>query len=177
MGNRKTHAPSTPVTVCPVIRHLTDLSQKGFTPLVLATPDFLTTRHRWVYFRSSFGRTPARGRAPSFCSNAHHLGPWTKAAWSGLRPAPESRSRGARPHLPRSFTTPSPPPFVASLQHTVPEELEPVSYVHDAGLLRMQADAEFFLQECFRQRQRGFGFLMTTSTVFEGGSGRFDRVG
>src|SRR5215467_1827492 len=39
----------------------------------------------------------------------------------------------------------------------VSEELEPVSYVHDAGLLRMQADAEFFLQECFRQR--GFGFL------------------
>jgi hypothetical protein len=27
------------------------------------------------------------------------------AAWSGLRPAPESRSRGARPHLPRSCTT------------------------------------------------------------------------
>ena len=101
-----THAPSTPVTVCPVIRHLTDLSQKGYTPLVLVTPDFLTTRHRWVYFRSSFGRTPARGRAPSFCSNAHHLGHWTKAAWSGLRPAPESRSRGARPHLSHSFTTP-----------------------------------------------------------------------
>ena len=27
------------------------------------------------------------------------------AAWSGLGPAPESRSRGASPHLPRSFTT------------------------------------------------------------------------
>jgi hypothetical protein len=33
--------------------------------------------------------------------------PWlfTTAAWSGLRPAPESRSRGAFPHLFRSFTT------------------------------------------------------------------------
>jgi hypothetical protein len=28
------------------------------------------------------------------------------AAWSGLESAPESRSRGADPHLPRSFTTP-----------------------------------------------------------------------
>src|SRR6266478_3934043 len=31
------HAPSTPVAVCPVIRHLTDLSQKGYTLLVLTT--------------------------------------------------------------------------------------------------------------------------------------------
>jgi hypothetical protein len=30
---------------------------------------------------------------------------FTAAAWSGLRPAPESRSRGAHPHLSRSFTT------------------------------------------------------------------------
>ena len=29
----------------------------------------------------------------------------TVAAWSGLRPAPESRSRGAHPHLSRSCTT------------------------------------------------------------------------
>src|ERR1700730_14382737 len=69
-----THAPSTPVAICPVIRPLTDLSQKGYTPLVLATPIFLTTRLRWVHFRSSFGCTPARGLALSFCSNAHHHG-------------------------------------------------------------------------------------------------------
>jgi hypothetical protein len=33
--------------------------------------------------------------------------PWSfaTAAWSGLGPAPESRSRGAYPHLSRSFTT------------------------------------------------------------------------
>src|SRR5450631_3927739 len=30
---------------------------------------------------------------------------FTAAARAGLRPAPESRSRGARPHLLRSFTT------------------------------------------------------------------------
>src|SRR6516165_3594800 len=41
----------------------------------------------------------------------------------------------------------------------VSEELDPVSYMYDAGLLRMQADAELLLQECFRQRQRGFGVL------------------
>jgi hypothetical protein len=42
--------------------------------LKLTTLDFFTTRHRRVCFRSSPGRTPARGRAPSFCSNAHHHG-------------------------------------------------------------------------------------------------------
>jgi hypothetical protein len=53
---------------------------------------------------------------------------FTAAAWSGLRPAPESRSRGACPHLSRSFTTPISisccPPFLVSLQHTVAEEVE-----------------------------------------------------
>ena len=49
---------------------------------------------------------------------------FTAAAWSGLRPAPASRSRGASPHLSRSFTTLSSascyPPFLVSLQHTAP---------------------------------------------------------
>src|SRR3954468_8022480 len=31
----------------------------------------------------------------------------TAAAWSGLGPAPESRSRGANPHLPHSLSTQS----------------------------------------------------------------------
>ena len=101
-----THAPSTPTAICPVTRLPTDLSRKSSQLPVLTVPVLLTTLHQRVHFRSSFGRTPARGRAPSFCSNAHHLGHWTKAAWSGLRPAPESRSRGARPHLSHSFTTP-----------------------------------------------------------------------
>src|ERR1700726_3009168 len=53
---------------------------------------------------------------------------FTAAAWSGLRPAPESRSRGACPHLSRSFTTlfslSCCPPFYVSLQHTEAEEVK-----------------------------------------------------
>jgi Protein of unknown function (DUF3102) len=71
-------APSTPPEavdeVIECARHLTGLSQKWCTLLVLTTPNFLTTRLRWVHFRSSFGCTPARGLALSFCSNAHHHG-------------------------------------------------------------------------------------------------------
>src|ERR1700752_4549133 len=51
----------------------------------------------------------------------------TVAAWSGLRPAPASRFRGAHPHLPRSCTTPvylMLPPFCVSLQHTKAEKGE-----------------------------------------------------
>jgi hypothetical protein len=47
----------------------------------------------------------------------------TAAAWSGLRSAPESRSRGALPHLSRSFTTLLAISFLLSLQHTEPEEV------------------------------------------------------
>src|SRR5258708_17117838 len=53
---------------------------------------------------------------------------FTAAASSGLRPAPESRSRVACPHLSRSFTTlfslSCCPPFYVSLQHTVAQEVE-----------------------------------------------------
>ena len=73
-SQRPIHAPSTPVAVCPVIRHPTDFSQKRFMPLVLATLDFFTTHRRRVCFRSSLGRSPARSHAPSFCSNAHDRG-------------------------------------------------------------------------------------------------------
>jgi len=40
----------------------------------LTTLSFLTTRLRWVHFRSSFGCPPAHGLTLSFCSNAHHHG-------------------------------------------------------------------------------------------------------
>jgi hypothetical protein len=73
-GLHPVHAPSTPVAICPVIRHPTDLSQRDHTPLVLTTPEFLTTRHRWVYFRSSPGHTSAQGLPLNFGSNAHHHG-------------------------------------------------------------------------------------------------------
>lgn len=123
-----THAPSTPVAVCPVTRHLTDLSQKGYTPLVLTTSSFLTTRLRWVYFRSSFGCTPARGLALSFCSNAHHHGSLPQQLGVVWDPPLKADPEGPCPHLSRSFTTPFSisccPPFLVSLQHTVAEEVE-----------------------------------------------------
>jgi hypothetical protein len=68
------HAPSTPAAVRPVIRQPTDSSQRNHTPLVLATSGYLTTRLRWVYFRSSLGHTPAQGISLNFGSNAHHHG-------------------------------------------------------------------------------------------------------
>jgi hypothetical protein len=68
------HALSTPVAVCPVIRHPTDLSQRRPTPLVSTTLGFLTTRLRRVHFRSSLGCVPAQGIALNFDSNAHHHG-------------------------------------------------------------------------------------------------------
>jgi hypothetical protein len=66
------HALSTPVAVCPVIRHPTDLSQKRPTPLVSTTFGFSTTRLPRVHFRSSLGCAPAQGIALNFDSNAHH---------------------------------------------------------------------------------------------------------
>ena len=67
------HAPSTPAATRPVIRHLASLSQMRYTHLVSTTLDFLTTRPRNVYFRSSLGCPPARV-FPRFSSNAHHHG-------------------------------------------------------------------------------------------------------
>ena len=93
--------------------------------MVLATPNFLTTRDQWVYFRSPFGHLPAQvllklllQRSPPRLLIA--------AAWSGLRSAPEHRSRGAHPHHSRSFTTVSHHLLsFLSLQHTAsrPPEL------------------------------------------------------
>src|SRR5262249_2549723 len=87
-----------------------------------------------------------------FAPNAHHLRHWTKAAWSGLRPAPESRSRGARPHLLRSFTTrfsSLAPPFLVSLQHTEAEEVLFVDGVEHHGA-RTLDDLVFQSRDCQR---------------------------
>ena len=94
--------PSTPVAVRSVIRHPADLSQGYHTLLVSTTLEFLTTRFRgFTFVRLSdahlhefvlallLQRSPPR--------------PFTAAAWSGLRSVPENRSRGAFPHLSRSF--------------------------------------------------------------------------
>jgi hypothetical protein len=97
------HAPSTPVAVRSVIRHPADLSQEDHTPLVSTTLEFLTTRLRRVHFRSSLGCSPARVVLALFHQRTPPQ-PFTAAAWGGLRPAPESRSRGAFPHLSRSLT-------------------------------------------------------------------------
>jgi hypothetical protein len=72
--------------------------------VVLATLDFLTTRDQWVYFRSPFGHLPAQVLLKLLLQR---LPPrlLIVAAWSGLRSAPEHRSRGAYPHHSRSFTT------------------------------------------------------------------------
>ena len=98
------HALSTPVATRPVIRLLVGLSQIGFTHLVSTTLDFLTTRPRKVYFRSSLGCPPVRV-FPHFSSNAHHHSFWPQQLGGGLRSAPESRPRGARPHRLRSSST------------------------------------------------------------------------
>ena len=57
------HAPYTPAAVRTVIRLPADLSQEKKAPLILTTLDTLTTRHRWVCLRSSFGYSPAPSHA------------------------------------------------------------------------------------------------------------------
>ena len=96
-----THAPSTPVAARPVIRHPADLSQDDET--LLTTLMFITTRLRKVHFRSSFGHPPARISSELFIRRSPPR-LFTAAARTGLRPAPESRSRRAIPHHSRSFT-------------------------------------------------------------------------
>jgi len=98
-----THAPSTPVAARPVIRHPADLSQDDETILVSTTLKFITTRLRRVHFRSSFGHAPARISSERFIRRSPPR-LFTAAARTGLRPAPESRSRRAVLHHSRSFT-------------------------------------------------------------------------
>ena len=116
-------APYAPAAVCPVIRHPTDLSQLRFSPLVLATLSFFTTRHRRVCFRSSPGHTPARSHAPSFCSNVHDHGFWPLplgVVWNPLLKAdpegPTLISHAAVRHVVIACC----PPFFVCLQHTEP---------------------------------------------------------
>src|SRR5271165_5198372 len=79
--------------VRPVIRLLTDLSQDDETLLVSATLRFLTTCLRWVHFPSSFGHPPAPVSPELFIRRSPPR-LFTAATRTGLRPAPESRSRG-----------------------------------------------------------------------------------
>src|SRR6266480_585264 len=97
-------SPSTPVAVRSIIRHPADLSQVNHTLLVSTTLEFLTRRLRRVHFRSSLGCSPARTCSRAFPPTLHHHGSLPQRLGGGLRPAPESRSRGAFPHLSRSLT-------------------------------------------------------------------------
>ena len=99
-----THAPSTPATARTVIRLLAGLSQEIVAPLVSTTP----IHHNDASSKGSLSfvfrmRTCSRSclellirRSPPRL--------FTAAARTGLRPAPESRSRGAVPHHSHSFT-------------------------------------------------------------------------
>src|SRR5258708_14565086 len=98
------HAPSTPVAARSVTRHPTDLSQAGHSRLVLTTLGILTTRHRGF----TFVRLPDAYLRQLLLALLLQRSPpqlFTAAAWSDLRSAPESRSRGAVPHLSRSLST------------------------------------------------------------------------
>jgi hypothetical protein len=110
------HAPFTPVAVCPVIRHPTDLSQRDHAPLVLTILPYEASSVGSLSFVS---RTHICSR--SFIELWPQRSPpvFTAAAWSDLRPAPESQSRRAHPHLSRSLRQSLYAPFLASPQHTV----------------------------------------------------------
>src|SRR6266571_4432044 len=93
---------------------------------------FLTTRLRRVHSRSSLGCSPARVNS-RFSSNAHHHASLPQRLGGGLRPAPESRSRGTFPHLSRSLTyshgwlVHNELLLRALLQHTLVKKLVPVA--------------------------------------------------
>ena len=98
------HALSTPAATRPVIRHLAGLSQMRYTHLVLTTLDFLTTRPRKVHFRSSLGCAPARVFLALFLLRSPPTA-FSRSSWRWFETAPESRSRGARPHRLHSSST------------------------------------------------------------------------
>ena len=93
-----THALSTPTAARPVTRLPTGLSQETPSPLVSTALDTLTTRHRRVHLRSPLGKTSCPSQSRDFSPDVHYHGSSTAAARAGLRPAPESRFRGAVPH-------------------------------------------------------------------------------
>ena len=80
----------------------------GLIPGRRHTPGFddavhVTTLHRWVHFRSSLGCIPIRSIPRTWLQRSRPR-LLSEAAWSGLGPAPESRSRGANPHRHRSLS-------------------------------------------------------------------------
>jgi hypothetical protein len=116
------HAPYTPTADYPVIRHPVVFSQGQDAPLVSTTSSGLRRVIEGSLAFVSRTRTCARSCLDAFLQRSPPC-LLSTAAWSGLRPAPESRSRGARPHLPCSFHASSvvhaelPP--MRLLQHTI----------------------------------------------------------
>jgi hypothetical protein len=99
------HASYTPVAACPVTRSLTGLSQEIETPLVLPTILWITTRpQRFTCVRLSAPYLPP-GISWALCLQRSRPQLLTAAAWSGLKPAPESRLRRASLPLPCSLCT------------------------------------------------------------------------
>src|SRR3954467_2001109 len=116
------HVPYTLVAACPVIRLPAGWSQEIETPLVLTTVLWITPRLRRVHFvRLTNPYLPKVILGLLLQPSRPRL--LTAAAWSGLGPAPEGRSRGAYPHLSRSLSTRSSvhcrTPFRVRLQHTL----------------------------------------------------------
>ena len=120
------HAPSTPVAIRSVTRHPNGLIPGGLYAPGFDDTCFLTTRpRRFTFVRLSNAHLPKVFLELSLQRSPPRL--FTAAAWSGLGPAPESRSRGALPHLSRSCTTQislRTDTLHVSLQHTVSRPAE-----------------------------------------------------
>jgi hypothetical protein len=100
-----THAPSTPVAICPVIRLLTDLSQRCSAPLVLATINVFNDASSVGSLSFVFRILTCSRSCPKLFlqrSLPRCLPQQLGAVWDLLLKAdPE----GPYPHLSRSFTT------------------------------------------------------------------------
>jgi hypothetical protein len=110
------HALSTPVAVCPVIRHLSNFVPEaphasGFDNVLVLND---ASSKGSISFVSRL-RTCSRYCLSLLLQPSHHHGLFAAAAWRDLRPAPESRSRGAHPRL---LHSPTYLPPRLSLQHT-----------------------------------------------------------
>src|SRR5438874_11713010 len=85
--------------------HPTDLSQVNHTLLVLTTLRVFNDASSKGSLSFVSRMLTCTSLFPRFSSNAHHHGSLPQQLGGGLRPAPESRSRGAFPHLSRSLFT------------------------------------------------------------------------
>src|SRR5271157_1640998 len=90
----QSHAPYTPVAVCPITKHPADLSQEIETPLVSTTSVWLTTRHRRFTFVRLSDPYLLEVRPRRFDSNAHHHGSLPQQLGAVWNPLLEADSEG-----------------------------------------------------------------------------------